>query len=651
MERLADQFLIEGRELVQAASDDLAKLADRPDSPGLIDAVFRAVHTLKGSTALFDLRPMSDMLHAAEDLLGALRKQALTPDIEIVDVLVLCIDQAARWLDAFEADGALPADAAQVGHRMQGDLGRWSGGNRSPEAEPADDGGAIDRSWVDPLVAGLDPLPDGPLVALRYMPREDSFFVGDDPIAILKAVPALCAVSIGARQPWGALEDFDPFRCNLVIDALAAAPRADVQKALRLVSDQVDVIEVDPARLHRRPSDGEAVRDAASRSLRVGVDHIDALAHIADEIVIANNALAHLAAQARQGVTGDAWARGLLANQLDLDRLVASLHRAVTRIRLVPLSSLFQRFPRLVRETAARLDKDIGLAIEGELIEVDKSLVDGLFEPILHLLRNAADHGIEAADERQRIGKPPHGAITLGARRSADRVVIEIADDGRGIDPGRIRATALARGLLPEAALAALSDRAAVDLIFMPGFSTVTAVTDLSGRGVGMDVVRTAVSRLGGQIELDSVAGRGTTARLSLPVAVLLTNMIVVACAGEIYGVPMDMVVETVRVPRSRIVPVRNGRAFVLRETVIPVLELSTLLGAAAAVAKPDARMLVMQGAGGLVAVAVDEFVDRLNLLLRPMSGLLSGMPGIAGSAVLGDGKVLMVLDLPGLIG
>jgi two-component system chemotaxis sensor kinase CheA len=643
MDHLADQFLAEGRELVQQAADDLAALADRPDSPDLIDGVFRAVHTLKGSTGLFDLGPFGEMLHVAEDLLGALRKQALAAHPDIIEALVLCIDQSGRWLDAFEAKGALPPDAREVGARLRNDLRRWLGDPGVTEALPTE---SSDRSWLGPFLDAQATLPEGDLVAIRYVPRADCFFSGDDPIAMLKAVPGLCALAIGARQPWAPADAFDPYQCNLVFDALTSAPRAEAQAALRLVADQVQIVEV-----ARGPADVGTVREGIARSLRIDAGQIDALGTIADEIVVANNVLAHLAAQARRGVPGEALAQGILASHLDLDRLVGRLHRAVMRVRLMPLAALFRRFPRLMREIGARLGKDVALTIEGETIEVDKSLVDGLFEPLLHLLRNAADHGIEPAAARRGAGKPARGTIRLGAQRIADQVVIEIADDGKGIDPAGIRRTAAARGLMPEAALADLGDADVLDLIFTPGFSTAETITDVSGRGVGMDAVRTAVLRLGGRIVLSSTVGAGTNVRLSLPVSVVLSNVIVVSCAGEIWGVPMDMVVETVRIPADRVMAVRNSRAFVLRDVVVPVFELSALLGLASGEAPADLRLLVVQRADGLVAVAVDEFTDRLNLLLRPMSGLLAGMPGIAGTAVLGDGRVLMILDLAELIG
>jgi two-component system, chemotaxis family, sensor kinase CheA len=655
MDELLDQFLIEGRELVQSASDDLIAFAGDLRRADLVDSAFRAIHTLKGSTGLFEVQPLGDMLHAAEDLLGALRKQAVAPDETIATALLLCLDQAGRWLDAFQAVGSLPADAAWVGRQIQDGLRA-----RVPAADPARRASAAaDPGWVAALVAAQDRTAgpeDAALVAVRYVPNQDCFFTGDDPVAIVRSIPGLRAVSIGSRDAWAPLDDFDPFSCNLVIEALAEASVADVQAAMRLVADQVQIAAVDrhrprAAAAEQPAGDAESGRDVVLRTLRIGIDNIDVLAGLADEVVVASNTLGHLAAQARSGAASEVLVHGILANHAMLDRLAGRLHRAVMRVRLVPLSSLFRRFPRLVREIGGRLGKELDLALDGETIEVDKSLVDGLFEPLLHLIRNAADHGIETASVRQAAGKPVRGSIRLSASRILDRVVIEVADDGKGIDPADIRRTARDRALLSAEALAGLSDQEVTDLIFTPGFSTATTVTDLSGRGVGLDSVRTAVARLGGRVALATRQGLGTRISLSLPVTIVLTNVVVVRCAGDSFGVPMESVVETVRVAPDRVVAIRSGRAFALRDMIVPLFDLSALLGLPPAPAAGDLKVLVFGRGDAVAAVAVDDFGDRLNLLLRPMSGLLSGMRGLAGTALLGDGRVLMVLDLPELIG
>ena len=643
MEGLRDQFLAEGRELVESAAADLLALGSEPDR---IDSAFRAVHTLKGSTGLFDLKPLGALLHAAEDLLGALRAGTLATDGALVDLLLEAIDQAARWIDAFEAADTLPEDAPAVAQRLSAALRRPLPDAPAPLQPAAAPTAAPDQPWILGLLARLDPgAADTALHAIRYVPKPDCFFQGDDPVAVFRAIPELRAVSIVERDPWGPPESFDPLACNLMLDGLSAAPFAEIRTALRLVLDQVQVVAVD-----RRPAGRDIAGDAAaSRTLRIDSDRIDALAGIADEIIVASNVLAHLAAQARRGISGDALIRGVLASQAGLDRLSGQLHRAVMRIRLVPLATLFRSFPRLVREIGAQLGKELELAVRGETIEVDKSLVDGLFEPILHLIRNAADHGIEPAAMRHAAGKSRRAVITLGASRVLDTVVIEIADDGSGIDLAAVRRTAVARGLLADEA-AALPEEAALDLLFTPGFSTASTVTDLSGRGVGLDAVRSAVARLGGQVALSTRLGQGTSVRLSLPASVVLAGIVIVECSGERYGVSMDAVQETLRLPPDRVVPIRSGRAFALRDRVVPIYSLAALLGLKQAPQEGDLKLLVFAHGDEVSAVAVDALGDRENLLLRPMAGLLSGMRGIAGTALLGTGQVLIVLDLAELV-
>lgn len=649
MEGLRDHFLEEGRELVESAAADLLALAREPDR---IDSAFRAVHTLKGGAGLFDLKPLGALLHATEDLLGALRDGTLNADDMLVDLLLTGIDQAARWLDCFETEDALPEDAAAVAQRLGAAL-RHPLPN-APAQHRAE--AAPDQPWIRRLLAGLDPgTAETALQAIRYLPARQSFFDGDDPVALFSAIPELRAVSIAGREPWAPLESFDPFGCNLVLDGLSAAPVAEIRAALRAVLDQVQIVAVD----RRKPGHkvgGDAAEHgiggdgAASRTFRVESDRIEALTGIADEIVIASNALAQLAAQARRGLSGDALVRGILASQIGLERLSGQLHRAVTRVRLVPLANLFRSFPRLVREIGAQLGKELELSLHGEAIEIDKSLVDGLFEPILHLIRNAADHGIETSAERRVAGKAPRGAITLGALRLLDTVAIDIADDGHGIDVAAVRRIAVARGLLSAAAAETLPEEQALELLFAPGFSTASAVTDLSGRGVGLDAVRAAVARLGGQVTLSSRLGHGTRVRLALPAAIVLTGIVIVECGGEQYGVAMDAVAETLRLPPERVVPIRAGRAFTLRDQVVPIFSLAELLGINAALEdtqKPgDLKLLVFGQGEAVAAVAVDGFSDRQSLLLRPRDGLLSGMRGIAGTALLGTGQILMVLDL-----
>jgi two-component system chemotaxis sensor kinase CheA len=634
-DELMVQFLIEGRELVASAGRDLAVLARRPDDSSAIDGCFRAIHTLKGSTGLFDLAPMGLMLHAAEDLLTLLRADR-TGSAEDFEALLSVVDQVDRWLDALDRSGVLPADAQQVGGAEERRLRELMASVEGP-ALTAD---VVWTTWRPPAAfTGLG------AVAIRYVPRADSYFSGDDPIAIVAAAPGVVAITLSPREPWGVLAEYDPYACNLVIEAVSSSSRAEVEAAFRFVADQVQIVDL-AAVEHAPPAEGEGAR----RTLRIDAERVDRLASLADDLVIAKNGLTELAAQVELLPGGQALSQALRGRQVQLDRLVGDLHATVGKVRLVPLSTMFGRFPRLVREIARSLDKAVVLETAGGDVEVDKAIVDGLFDPLVHVLRNAVGHGVEAVDLRQAAGKPALATVRLTARAEADQVVIEVSDDGAGVEAAQVRQAAVRRGLLSQQAVDDLDDRAVVDLIFMPGFSTATEVSAVSGRGVGMDVVRDAATKLGGKVALESRAGLGSTVRFVLPVTMVLTKVMIVTCGAERYGLALDTVVETTRVSADRIVPVRAGRAFQLRDQVAPLVNLGRLVGAAAGAEKPVERVVVARVQGELVGFEVDAIVDRMDAAVRPMSGLLAGAPGVMGTTLLSDGAVLMILDLAELI-
>jgi two-component system, chemotaxis family, sensor kinase CheA len=624
------QFLSEGRELVAGAEHDLGRLARQPDDAGALDGCFRAIHTLKGSAGLFDLRPMSLMLHAAEDLLALLRAER-TGVAEDFEALFSVVDTIDRWLDALDHHGVLPASAEETSQTETARL-RALVASVSAPADLAVRPAAT--SWRPP-----EGFADKGVTAVRYTPRADSYFAGDDPVAIIAATPGLAGLRISPCEPWAASEDYDPYACNLVLEAVSTLGRAEVEGAFRFVADQVEFVDLMTREARGAPEHG------ARKTLRIDAERVDRLAALAGDLVIAKNGLVDLAAQAEALPGGQALGQALRARQAQLDRLVGDLHVTVGKVRLVALGPLFARFHRMAREIARSLDKAVSLEVEGGDVEVDKTIVDALFEPLLHVLRNAIDHGIEPAEVRARAGKPAVALIRFTARAVADQVVIEVRDDGAGVDPARIRTLATDRGVLTQEAADRLDDQASIDLIFTPGFSSANEVSAVSGRGVGMDVVREAAQKLGGKVEVDSQLGQGATVRFLLPVTMVLTKVMVVTCGEERYGLALDAVVEIVRVAVERVVPVRAGRAFQLRDAVVPLLSLGDLVGGASAETRSSERVVVARARGELVGLAVDAIVDRMDAAVRPMTGLLAGAPGVMGATLLADGAVLMVLD------
>jgi two-component system chemotaxis sensor kinase CheA len=315
---------------------------------------------------------------------------------------------------------------------------------------------------------------------------------------------------------------------------------------------------------------------------------------------------------------------------------------------MVPVAQVFRSFPRLVRDMSQRLEKKVRLVTHGETTESDKAVVDRLFEPLLHLVRNALDHGIESPEQRRSAGKDEGATITMQASRVGDRLVVEVVDDGRGIDPAIVRRSARERGLIAADELAALPDEQVIDLIFSAGFSTAAEVSDISGRGVGMDVVRATVERIGGRASVTSRFGAGTTVRLDLPMNIALSRIMVVEAGGQMFGIPMDAVTETVRLGRDRISRIKNNDGFVLRDRVVPICSLAELmkLPAAPTPAADTRLVLVTEISGKVTALEVDAIQDRLEVVLKPLQGLLANARGYAGTTLLGDGRVLLVLDL-----
>ncbi|WP_043839790.1 chemotaxis protein CheA [Muricoccus aerilatus] len=653
MSDLLEAFLVEARELAETAAAELMALERTPADTARLDGLFRAVHTLKGSVGLFDLAPMGAALHAAEDLLDAVRAGRMALGRGAIDALLELVGAVETWVEELAAlGGTLPAGSARRAGELEAGLRALLPGVSGTPAMPAARPPAGD--WLAPLLAqtagavAAEHAAGRMVTALRYVPAEDCFFLGDDPMAVVRALPGLVALHIAPRQPWPEAGP-DPFTCNLVIEAVAAAPEAALRPLLRLVADQVRLAELPPPAGPAPPPALEAAPVAPPRALRVDAGRVDALVDLAGELVVAKNRLAHLVERAAEA--DPALARALAESRAGIERLAEAMHRGVLGLRMVPLGRSLNRLPRSAREIAGRLGKEVAFHLEGEAVEADKAVVDGLFEPLLHLLRNALDHGIEPLTEREAAGKPRAGRIALRASRGGAGVLIEMSDDGRGMDPARLRAVAVARGLLDSTAAGALDDEAALDLVFRPGFSTAGMVTDVSGRGVGMDAVRTAVEALGGRVTLHSARGAGTTVRLALPQGAAVTTVLLVRAGGEAFGVPVEAVAETVRVPASRILPLRQAEAFVLRDRTVPLLRLAGLLGLPPAPRGEVARVLLTGAGAGRAGLEVEGFAGRLDVLLRPPEGLLRGMPGMLGTALLGDGRVLVVLDLPALIG
>jgi two-component system chemotaxis sensor kinase CheA len=387
---------------------------------------------------------------------------------------------------------------------------------------------------------------------------------------------------------------------------------------------------------------------AHQKVLKVGQEKIDRLMDLIGEMVVAKNALPYLAQRAETVFQQRELAREIKAQYAVINRIAEDMQHAIMQVRMMPVGTVFQRFGRLVRDISKKLGKEVQLVVEGEETEADKNIIESLADPLIHILRNSLDHGIEMPEIRQRMGKSSQGTIRVSARQESDRVLIEIVDDGAGINPQRIRAKAIERGLIPEDKAQTLSDTEAVQLIFLPGFSTADTISDLSGRGVGMDVVRNAVERVNGHVALSSEFGKGTRLTLSLPLSMAVTNVMIIEAGGRRFGVPMDMIVETVRVHADDIHHFKQAQTTVLRGRIVPLRPLHDMLCLDQQAHLNDDgehAVLVVRLGHENVGLLVDQFHGATDIILKPLEGVLAGLTGFAGTALMGDGSVLMILN------
>lgn len=734
MSALFDQFLIEARDLLEAATASLLRLEGNPADREAVNDLFRAFHTLKGATGLFDLEPFTRLVHAGEDVLAEVRDgdAAVTP--ALADDLFRAIDQSGRWVDRLEAAQRLPDDAAVVAQDLAAELRAALHADDRTAATPV--------AWMDGLVLAElranGSTDAGPFTAVTYRPDPECFFNGDDPLELCRRIPDLCLLRVEPVESWTAPAELDPYRCNLRFLALSRAPVEAVRAVFRTAPDQVELSSVtlpppaprpepgtaaDPAlpsgedplagailheqarilalpgpaeerqarrgavvrvvgnilAAHGRSADRAALSDMAAddaalsafidrltapaasaepvkgsasasqarRALRVDPDRMDRLMALVAELGVAKASLPGLARRS----TDAGLAQDIRTAADRIDGLVGELQHAVLRLRLLPLSRVMEPMSRLVRDTARRLGKPVELTLSGGETEADKDILDILGEPLLHLVRNALDHGIEPPERRAALGKPATGSIRVTAAQERDGVAVEVADDGAGIDPAQVLAKALEKGIVDPDRAGAMGEREILSLIFAPGFSTSATVSDLSGRGVGMDAVRSAVEQAGGRVEVESAVGRGTTVRVRLPLTVSITRVLVVEAAGELFGIPVGLVGGMIRLPKAEIRAVKHAESIAGRDGVVPLYRLRRLLGLGEDHRPRKAEAVLLLDLGGLAAaVVVDGFRERAELVLRPMTGLLRGLRGYSGTGVLGDGRLLPVLNLRELL-
>jgi two-component system chemotaxis sensor kinase CheA len=596
-------------------------------------AIFRCAHSVKGGAATFGFADVAALTHVMETLLDQLRRHEKAATTAMVDTLLGAGDMLRELLACHQAGGGDAPDTSALLQALQahvqapGTTAAAAPVTAAAHAAPQAATGARDLE----VLAG--PLPSPGIVDdLLELFAEVG---GSGTLARADALP---------DQP----ADVQRLRLQTTssdADLLDLSSFHLPRESIRIAPWPQPAAEPAPAPAMAAPVATEPTAAAAPKrsmtteTLRVSLDKVDQLINLMGELVITQAMLAQRASRlegtARQELVG-----GLS----DLERTTRDLQESVMAIRMIPMGEVFNRFPRMLRELAARLGKQLDLRTVGEATELDKGLIEKITDPLTHLVRNAVDHGIELPDERTSAGKPAAGTLTLSARHEGGCIVIEVSDDGRGLDRERLLAKARRNGMqLPDT----ISDAEVYQLIFAPGFSTAEAVTDISGRGVGMDVVRRNILSLGGTVELDSALGKGTCVRVRLPLTLAIMDGMSIAVAGELYVVPLASIVESFQAPAGTVRSLSGGgRVVKVREDWLPVVSLADSVGAPPLPRDGAAMLVLVQAEGRCVALEVGQLVGQQQVVVKNLETNWRRVPGVAGATIMGDGSVALILDV-----
>jgi two-component system chemotaxis sensor kinase CheA len=663
MDRSQREFLGEATEIVEALQAGFVRVADDhrhgTQSPALLNEVFRHAHSLKGLAGMFGVEPMGRLAHEMEALLDGLRLGRLSIDDELMVLLYGCADTFAVLLNTLSAEQELDVAAIDT---MVARIQRKVAGGGNP-------GGTIDIADLGLSSDVLSSLTEYEEHRLRdNAKRGVPIFRVHAPLPFTSFEQSLTALT-SAMQQLGelitTLPSTDPSGQALVFDLLVASPHgADALQAAGAPHGATLVELLDGRRGASTTmattlpamADDEPVpvtmRQAAD-TVRVDIKKLDELMGIVGELVLARGGL--------NRVTGELKAEmGYRGLAVDLHRLVRTIERriidlqlAIMQVRMVPLGQVFGRLSRAVRRISDSVGKEVEFHVVGEDTELDKLIVEDLVDPLMHLVRNALDHGLESPDTRVAMGKPRVGRLELGAFPRGNQVVIEVADDGRGIDEVAVKRMALERGVVTEENVGQMSRRDIWNLIFQPGFSTRREVTNLSGRGVGLDVVKTNIARLSGLVDVDSTPGRGTKFTITLPMTLAIIQAVITRSAGRIYALPLASVLEMVTVHRRDLCTVEGREMMTLRGQTLPLLRLDRVFYPDDAVRRGEDEV-GYAAVVGLVqhraALLVDDVLGQQDVVIKGLGAYLSHIKGIAGATHLGDHETILVLDIAALI-
>lgn len=646
-EEILQDFIVEAGEIIEKLDEQLVQIEKTPDDKELLNSIFRGFHTIKGGAGFLQLNPLVEVCHAAESLFDELRNGRVSMSSDLMDAVLAAYDEISAMFENVKNGETLPEPPADLIERLHA----LASGQAAPKVEKpsevkaeikpepkeepkteaeapevADGSGSIDDITEEEFEALLDQLHGkGNAPGSEHDKQLEKDATDQDFDELLKQADA------GISEVKPRIEQAKTQEVEHGSES-SSAPKSAEPVA------KVDAAKTQKTETHAKPE--------AETTVRVDTKVLDDIMNMVGELVLVRNRLVNMA----QHRSNDHDLSKTISN---LDVITGDLQSAVMKTRMQPVKKVFGRFPRVVRDLAHKLGKKIELRMEGEDTELDKNLVDALADPMVHMVRNCCDHGIELPRDRVKAGKNETGTVLLAAAQQGDHILLRISDDGQGMDPVVLRQVAVRKGILDKAAAERLSDAEALDLVFAPGFSTNTVVTDISGRGVGMDVVKTNINKLNGSVRVLSELGKGTTIEIKVPLTLAILPTLMISIAKRTFALPLTSVSEIFYLSLDSMRNVDGLNTIVIRDKAIPLFFLRQWFDGAPVddyLHHKAHIVLVQVSAAQLVGFVVDDLLGQEEVVIKPLDNILHRTPGLAGATVTSDGGIALILDIPGLI-
>ncbi|GAA7602911.1 chemotaxis histidine kinase/response regulator CheAY2 [Helicobacter pylori] len=640
LQEIMEDFLIEAFEMNEQLDQDLVELEHNPEDLDLLNRIFRVAHTIKGSSSFLNLNILTHLTHNMEDVLNRARKGEIKITPDIMDVVLRSIDLMKTLLVTIRDTGSdtnngKENEIEEVVKKLQAITSQnlegakeTSGTKEAPQKENKEEAKEEIKENKTPTAenpASDNPLADEPDLDYANMSAEEV----EAEIERLLNKRQEADKERRAQKKQEAKQEVTPTK---------EAPKTETPKAPKTETK---------AKAKADTEENKAPSIGVEQTVRVDVRRLDHLMNLIGELVLGKNRLIRIYSDVEERYDGEKFLEELNQVVSSISAVTTDLQLAVMKTRMQPVGKVFNKFPRMVRDLSRELGKSIELIIEGEETELDKSIVEEIGDPLIHIIRNSCDHGIEPLEERRRLNKPETGKVQLNAYNEGNHIVIKISDDGKGLDPVMLKEKAIEKGVISERDAEGMSDREAFNLIFKPGFSTAKVVSNVSGRGVGMDVVKTNIEKLNGIIEIDSEVGVGTTQKLKIPLTLAIIQALLVGVQEEYYAIPLSSVLETVRISQDEIYTVDGKSVLRLRDEVLSLVRLSDIFKVDAILeSNSDVYVVIIGLADQKIGVIVDYLIGQEEVVIKSLGYYLKNTRGIAGATVRGDGKITLIVDV-----